>query len=235
MRRAALTATMAFLALAWPGATALGDDQSISATDSFTFDPATVTINVGDTVTWSSESAYPHNVAADGGSFRGGGDPVNHDPAPGPWTFVQTFETAGTFRYHCEQHGDKGGVGMSGKVVVVDPNAPKDTTPPDITKLRAKPSAFCTNKSTTCDKRGTLIKFTLSERAKVTADIRKTKGGAGPVSIFINKQRKKGKNEIKYSGKDLRPGKYVLRLRARDAAGNTSQPFKTTVRVVKNG
>ena len=235
MRRVAVTLALAILVLAWPGAAALADDQSVSATDSLTFDPATVTINVGDSVTWTSNSAFAHNVAADGGSFRGGGDPVNHDPAPGPWTFTNTFDTAGTFRYHCELHGGKGGAGMSGKVVVVDPNAPKDTTPPNIKKLRAKPSSFCTNKSKTCDKRGTLIKFTLSERAKVTADIRKTKGNAGPVSIFVNKQRKKGKNEIKYSGKGLKPGKYVLRLRARDAAGNTSEPFKTTVKVVKNG
>jgi plastocyanin len=235
MRRAAIAFALALLVVAWPGATAIAADQSVQATDSLTFDPPTVTVNIGDTVTWTSSSTHPHNVTADDGSFRGGGDPVTHDPAPEPWTFSHEFDAVGTFRYFCQQHGGKGGSGMSGKVVVVDPNAPKDTTPPKITALHAKPTKFCTNKSTTCHKRGTKIKFTLSEAAKVTADISRTKGNTGPVSIFLNKQRKAGKNSVKYSGKGLKPGKYVLRLRARDAAGNASQPVKTKVTVEKNG
>jgi plastocyanin len=234
MRRVALTFAMALTVLAWPGAAALAGDQSVSADDDF-FAPKNVTIDVGDTVTWHNDGVDAHNVVADNGSFKVGGDPITHKATSAPWTDSFTFKKAGTFRYYCDEHGAPGGIEMSGRVVVVDPNAPADTKPPKITKLRAKPSSFCTNRSETCDRRGTLIKFTLSERAKVTADMRRTTGNAGPVSIFVNKQRAKGKNEIKYSGKGLKPGKYVLRLRARDAAGNNGGPWKTTVKIVKNG
>jgi plastocyanin len=36
----------------------------------------------------------------------------------GPKTYTYTFTTAGTYRYYCLAHGDPGGVGMSGTVVV---------------------------------------------------------------------------------------------------------------------
>ena len=234
MRRAGLTLAVALTLLAWPGAAALAEDQSVDAQDDF-FTPKSITIDIGDTVTWENKGTNAHNVVADNGSFRVGGTPGTHDPSALPWTDSFTFTKAGTFRYYCEEHGDKGGVLMAGKVTVVDPNAPEDTKPPKITNLRAKPAKFCTNKSKTCDQRGTVIKFTLNERAKVTADIRKKTGNTGPVVIFTNKQKGAGKHSIKYSGKGLKPGKYVLRLRARDAAGNASKPFKADVKVVENG
>lgn len=234
MRRVSLILTIALAVLVWPGAAALAEDQAVEAKDDF-FSPANVTVNVGEKVTWTNTGFNEHNVVFDASGEKVGGDPATHSPAFGPWTDDFTFTKAGTFRYYCEAHGDKGGVGMHGQVKVVDPNAPADTTPPNIANLRAKPAKFCTNKSETCDKRGTLIKFKLSERAKVTADIRKKTGNLAPIVIFTNKQKNAGKHEIKYSGKGLKPGKYVLRLRARDAAGNASKPFKTDVKVVRNG
>ncbi len=59
----------------------------------FEFTPATVTIKVGDTVTWTNNGPSTHTVTADDGSFASGnllGD-----------TFSHTFQTAGTFTYHC--------------------------------------------------------------------------------------------------------------------------------------
>jgi plastocyanin len=238
MRRAGLIVAIALAALAWPGAAALAEDQTVEAKDDAYndfFAPKNVTVNVGDKVTWTNTGSNAHNVVFDASGQKVGGDPVTHSPSATPWTDDFTFTKAGTFQYYCEEHGDKGGVGMTGKVTVVDPNAPPDTKPPNITNLRAKPKSFCTNKSETCDKRGTVIKFKLSERAKVTADIKRKNANTGPVVIFTNKQKKAGKHEIKYSGKGLKPGKYVLRLRARDAAGNTSKPFKTDVKIVKHG
>src|SRR5438105_5397667 len=47
------------------------------------FSPASVTINVGDTVTWTRLEGL-HNVKADDGSFRLG-EPPNGDPGSG-WT-----------------------------------------------------------------------------------------------------------------------------------------------------
>jgi plastocyanin len=72
------------------------------------FTPASVTINVGDTVTWTNGGGF-HDVSADDGSF-------GNSPG-GSWTFSHTFTTAGTFGYHCSIHGSAG-AGMFGTVTV---------------------------------------------------------------------------------------------------------------------
>lgn len=88
------------------------------------FSPSSVTINVGDTVTFTNAGGT-HNVAADDGSFRcaegcdatgGNGDPNNDN-----WTSTVTFNQAGTFGYHCEVHGT---MGMTGTIVVQGDGAP---------------------------------------------------------------------------------------------------------------
>lgn len=76
-----------------------------------TFMPATLQASVGDTVTWSHTGAAQHTVTADDASFDSG--TLN----PGD-TFTMTFSAPGTYAYHCEFHGDIGGVGMSGTIVV---------------------------------------------------------------------------------------------------------------------
>lgn len=63
----------------------------------FAFAPATLTVAVGDTVTWTNNDSAIHTVTADDGSFDSG------DLAQGD-TFTQTFDTAGTFAYHCAMH-----------------------------------------------------------------------------------------------------------------------------------
>lgn len=78
------------------------------------FTPAQVTINVGDSVQWVYEGSLQHNVNADDGSFRSG------DPATGPWTYTFTFNTPGTYPYHCQVHGAPGGIGMSGTITVLE-------------------------------------------------------------------------------------------------------------------
>jgi plastocyanin len=227
MRRALI---LFVIAMAWPGVAAAAD-QSVNVEDDF-YSPSNVTVLKGDTVTWTQMGTNAHNVHLDSGE-KLGGDPLTHSPSSSPWSDSFTFNTVGTFNYFCDEHSD---IGMIGKVVVKDPNAPPpDTTPPKITDLKAKPSPFCTNKSETCDKRGTRVSYRLSERAKVTADIQAKNGNTGPVSIFVNKKRSKGGHSFKFSGKGLKPGKYTLRLRAHDAAGNTSKPAKKQVKVAKNG
>jgi plastocyanin len=233
MRRAGLTFALAAAIAAWPGTSALGADKTVTAntnsSDVSTFNPANVTVLIGDTVHWHNNSGK-HNVHFANGT-KLGGDPVTHSSSSNHWDAQFTFTKAGTFKYWCDEHSD-GTFGMIGKVVVKNPNS--DTTPPKITNLSAKPSSFCTNESATCNKRGTKIKFTLSEAAKVTGQV-KPKNGGKFATIFKDKQKPAGKSSINYPGKGLTPRKYVLRLRARDAAGNVSKYATTTVTVVKNG
>ena len=76
-----------------PGAAA-GDQVSI---DNFAFAPATLTVKVGSTVTWTNRDEEPHTVAASDGSF--------HSPGMGTGaTFSHTFGTAGKFDYVCSIH-----------------------------------------------------------------------------------------------------------------------------------
>ena len=81
------------------------------------FSPATVTVTVGQTVTWVwAEGALAHNVTPDDilGKIPQG-EPGLFDA---PHTYSYTFTKAGTYHYHCANHGAAGGVGMSGTVVV---------------------------------------------------------------------------------------------------------------------
>ena len=65
--------------------------------EDFEFSPTSVTIEVGDTVTWNNEGPTPHSATADDGSFdtgifgKGG-------------SRTETFDEAGTFSYFCTPH-----------------------------------------------------------------------------------------------------------------------------------
>ncbi|CAN5806255.1 hypothetical protein BH10CHL1_BH10CHL1_31440 [soil metagenome] len=89
--------------------------NAIVVVDSNFFAPISVTVNVGDTVTWVRKAGF-HNVRADDDSFRLGAP----DGAPSSnWTIVsQKFTQAGTVKYYCQVHGAPNGVGMSGTVIV---------------------------------------------------------------------------------------------------------------------
>lgn len=61
------------------------------------FDPSTITVTTGTTITWTNKDAIGHSVTSDTGVFDSG--IIN---ASG--TFSYTFDTAGTFTYHCKVH-----------------------------------------------------------------------------------------------------------------------------------
>lgn len=72
----------------------------------FAFDPATITVNKGDTVIWQNNDSVTHHVAADDGSFDLGGQ-------SGGVTVKFTFTKTGMFNYHCTIH-----TAMAGVVIV---------------------------------------------------------------------------------------------------------------------
>lgn len=74
---------------------------------SWGYSPALLTIHVGDSVTWTNVGSLPHTVTADDGSFDSGLLDVGAS-----WTY--TFNTPGTFPYHCVPHP-----WMKGTVVVL--------------------------------------------------------------------------------------------------------------------
>jgi plastocyanin len=106
---AALLALAVAIGVLRPGIEAA--TETVGLTDS-TFEPANLTINAGDTVMWEWNSALPHSVTADDGSFDSG--TLTGDTN----TFTQTLNTPGTYAYFCVVHGAPGGQGMAGTIVV---------------------------------------------------------------------------------------------------------------------
>lgn len=79
-----------------------------------TFSPASLTVPVGSTVTWTwATGASNHNVIGDDGA----NPPSSGAPTNAPHSYAFTFGTAGTFRYHCGVHGAAGGSGMAGTII----------------------------------------------------------------------------------------------------------------------
>jgi len=70
----------------------------------FSFDPSVLNFKKGDTVTWTNNDAVPHQIAS--ASFTG---PVINKGQ----TYSFTFDSMGTFDYHCAIHPS-----MKGTIIV---------------------------------------------------------------------------------------------------------------------
>jgi plastocyanin len=76
------------------------------------FDPAEVTINAGETVTWTNDEAVAHDVdgSGPGGDFSSGPEGGMNEGDE----FAFTFNEPGTYEYVCRVHAP----GMAGTVTV---------------------------------------------------------------------------------------------------------------------
>jgi len=80
----------------------------------FTFSPKVDTVATGGTVTWNWGGSG-HSVISDGPpSFTSHTPLENAGFSYGPLT----FNTAGSYAYHCSAHGNSSGGGMAGTIVV---------------------------------------------------------------------------------------------------------------------
>lgn len=104
----------------------LGAASQTVTTVAFSFSPSSVTIGVGDSISWTGVAG--HTVTSDSGAWpRSTSD------------FSFTFQLAGTYPYHCEFH-----VGMNGVITVQAPPSPTNTS----TATSVPPSATPTRTST---------------------------------------------------------------------------------------
>ena len=100
-----------------PVEAAAPETAEVSVVD-FAFEPGTVRLGVGGTVTWRHTGVAPHTVTAPDSSFDSGllqsGD-----------TFSHRFDQAGTFQYVCAYHPQ-----MEGTIEIVEaPSAPANADP----------------------------------------------------------------------------------------------------------
>jgi len=71
-----------------------GNTVSISG---YAFNPSSLNVSTGTTVTWTNNDSVTHTVTSDTNAFSSG------DLNPGQ-TYSYTFNQAGTFAYHCSIH-----------------------------------------------------------------------------------------------------------------------------------
>src|SRR5262245_12237130 len=106
----------------------LAAEESVTI-ENFRFDPADLTVSVGDTVTWTNNDTAAHTATADGGAFDTGTIGAGTSKSV-------TFSKAGTFTYHCVIHRT-----MTAQIVVQAASGGSGaTTPPTDTAPRPEPA-----------------------------------------------------------------------------------------------
>lgn len=115
------------------GAPALAADAEVTATNDNVFDPDSVKVGKGDTVTWrwAGNNLPPtkqHTVTSSSSNWE-----INDTLTTTDRTATFTFTAGGTYTYYCEVHGTPDS-GMRGSVTVPMPPTPtpsptKSTTP----------------------------------------------------------------------------------------------------------
>jgi plastocyanin len=102
---------------------AAGGTHTVQMTDSLKFDPAELTVKVGDTVTWDNTSSMAHTTTCDPSKALKASDVVQPDGGD-TWdsgtlnagqTYSHTFKVAGEYQYVCLPHE---AAGMIGKITV---------------------------------------------------------------------------------------------------------------------
>jgi plastocyanin len=96
----------------WP-VVATAIDHTVLVGPGETYNPSTVTINVGDRVVFRNQGGL-HNVAEDNGLFRCAQDcqGVNGgtgNPSSNAWVFGVQLNATGTLNYHCDTHPNQRG------------------------------------------------------------------------------------------------------------------------------
>jgi plastocyanin len=77
-----------------------GGDNNGSTTvniQNYVFSPSTITVTAGTTITWKNYDIDAHTVTSDEGLFNSGSIQQNA-------TFTHTFDSTGTYDYHCTPH-----------------------------------------------------------------------------------------------------------------------------------
>lgn len=92
-----------------------GGSHAVDIAD-FAFSPATLTIHVGDTVTWTNSDPVVHTVTSATGAFDSGDIATDV-------SYSVTFTDPGTYEYLCTPHPDMTGM------IVVEPSPRAPTVP----------------------------------------------------------------------------------------------------------
>ena len=103
---------------------ALAATHTVQVLDPRSFNPSSLTIEVGDTVRWTNASGgMSHNVTADDNSFS--------STTSSSFTFEMTFNSVAEILYHCTIHSTSaasGGTAMNGSINVIAASGSADVS-----------------------------------------------------------------------------------------------------------
>ena len=145
MRAAAFLAVALLLGLAAP-AQAQAQGQHHVPIEQYAYSPATLTVRVGDTVTWTNHDQAAHDVVTTSAPAAFQSPLLSTGQS---WS--QTFTVPGTYAYYCSVHPD-----MRAQVVVLaeetpapEPPAPTENAPPAPAPTVATPTTTTVPATTT--------------------------------------------------------------------------------------
>jgi plastocyanin len=159
---AAIVASLALLALPL---IAYAATSTVSVKD-FSFQPKTITVRAGDTITWTNNDTTTHTATSTGNWDTGGF-------APGTSRSI-TFATAGTYQYFCLLHSI-----MFGTVIVLPPNAASPSAAAPASTV-APPSAAATSTPV-----ASTSEAVLAPLATGTTVVLRPPGEAGPGPVMV--------------------------------------------------
>ncbi|MFI9810983.1 cupredoxin domain-containing protein [Saccharothrix variisporea] len=105
----------------------------------YAYSPANITVNVGDTVTWTNQDTAPHNVVVTSGPEKFTSPTLQKGQS---YTF--TFTKAGSYQYYCSVHPD-----MKASVTVAGTTPTTTTAPPTTGHPTTHPTPTTTAPPTT--------------------------------------------------------------------------------------
>ncbi len=97
----AIRVALAVLMSSWQFSAARASETQVSI-DNFTFAPASITVKIGDTVTWTNRDDIPHTIVSTG-KFRSKALDTDN-------SFSFTFTAAGDYQYFCSLHPHMTGI-----------------------------------------------------------------------------------------------------------------------------
>jgi plastocyanin len=207
--------------------------QAIDDTgDNHRWEPTSLTVQVGDTVTWRYDGTQlAHNVLSKSPNWN---PPLstpasNSDPRP----VTYTFTAEGVYDFVCFYHEST----MRGTVTVGSPPPPpppplseqhwaNDQSPPRIVELADRARPRLTRVRVAAVRNGARVRFRLSERSRVSVRFRL----AGVIVKATRRTVRAGRHSFLVRDRRMQ-GRYRVEVFARDLAGNRSPTKRASVRV----
>ena len=121
-------------------------------TQGLTFFPSSLTINIGDTVTWNNTGGF-HNVNGMQSVFPNNPEGFGNSVSNIAWSYQWVFTIAGTYDYQCDPHAT---IGMNGTISVLP--------------LPSPPPTFTTTNSLGCDSVISLL-LTINNSSSSSANV----------------------------------------------------------------